>query len=458
MYANLFAPTLPDWQSFKRLNENKSLSESELVIKYKKLSLAQDRMIEESMYQINMHNEALINAQGGGSGAGAAGGSANTAKVLSIQQYAGAIQNNTGFYRYTGGFASSSDEASVVVNFDRNVEVDPDVEGIPAFIANNSQGGKGTNSQVIFSYDADGSDGAAELVFAYSQSSQAALSITVATSQVDTTDDNIQFTGGTNLYKQGNQVQYSAAGGTVMAGLVDGGVYYVLEGDTPAAQFKLGDDQSSAGNPFNENPALLNPVNITGTGNNSQTFKCLSPFISANTIGIFDAVNLFTGTGQRDGGAVFTNMNSGSYSGSVSASAFFTSSNRLYASSSAVWIVSASVDASRNLTSVSASYNTSEANALEYVQIADTLDLPDNFLGNQNSGSRVTITQQMFVSGGNDILTFNPNSIWTKEVPGHEAYPGVGGHIIDEADKEAANLTYGAPQITAPNTRSTLVV
>ena len=243
-----------------------------------------------------------------------------------------------------------------------------------------------------------------------------------------------------------------------MAGLVDGGVYYILEGDTPAAQFKLVADQSAAGNPFNENPALLNPVNITGTGNNSQTFKCLSPFISANTIGIFDAVNLFTGTGQRDGGAVFTNMNSGSYSGSVSASAFFTSSNRLYASSSAVWIVSASVDASRNLTSVSASYNTSEANALEYVQIADTLDLPDNFLGNQNSGSRVTITQQMFVSGGNDILTFNPNSIWTKEVPGHEVYPGVGGHIVDEADKEAANLTYGAPQITAPNTRSTLVV
>lgn len=457
MYPHLFAPTLPDWQSFKKLNENKNISEAELVQKYKKLSLAQDRMIEESMYQINMHNEALINAQGGGSGASASGGSANTAKILSIQQYAGTVQNNTGFYRYTAGFTGAT-EASVEVNFDRNVEVDPDVEGIPAFVANNDQAGRGTNSQVIFSYDSAGSVNKQVLAFAYSQSSQAALSITVATSQVDTTDNNIQFTGGTNLYKQGNQVQYSAEGGTVMAGLVDGGVYYILEGDTPAAQFKLVADQSAAGNPFNQNPALLNPVNITGTGNNSQTFKCLSPFVSANTIGIADAANLFTGTGQRDGGAVFTNMNSGSFSGSFSASAFFSSSNRLYASESAVWIVSASVDASRNLVFVSASTHPTETNPLRYVQIADTLDLPDNFLGNQNSGSRVTITQQMFVSGGNDQLTFNPNSIWTKEVPGHEAYPGVGGHIVDEADQEAANLTYGAPQITAPNTRAILVV
>ena len=172
MYPHLFAPTLPDWQSFKKLNENKNISEAELVQKYKKLSLAQDRMIEESMYQINMHNEALINAQGGGSGASASGGSANTAKILSIQQYAGTVQNNTGFYRYTAGFTGAT-EASVEVNFDRNVEVDPDVEGIPAFVANNDQAGRGTNSQVIFSYDSAGSVNKQVLAFAYSQSSQA---------------------------------------------------------------------------------------------------------------------------------------------------------------------------------------------------------------------------------------------------------------------------------------------
>ena len=457
MYANLFAPTLPDWQSFKKLNENKSLTESELVQKYKRLSLSQDRMIEESMYQINMHNEALINAQGGGGG-GTGGGSANTAKILSIQQYIGANATATGFYRYTGGFTGASNEASVEVNFDRNVDVDVTMGGIPVFIANSNQEGKGTNSQVIFSYDSAGSDNKQVLAFAYSQSAQAALSITVATSQVDTTDNNIQFTGGTNLYKQGNQVQYSAAGGTVITGLTDGGVYYVLEGDTPAAQFKLSADQSDAGNPFTTSPDLLTPVNITGTGNNSQTFKCLSPFISANTIGIEDAVNLFTGTGQRDGGAVFTNMNSGSFSGSFSASAFFSSSNRLYASESAVWIVSASVDASRNLTSVSASYNITETNPLVYVQVADTLDLPNNFLGNQNSGSRVTITQQMFASGTQDIITFNPNAIWDSETPGFSVYPGVGGHIVDDDDKEAADITYGAAQLPTPNTRNTLVV
>ena len=69
-----FTTDLPDWKTWRNLNENKELAEDKAIELYKKLLLAQTVMIEESLRQINTHNEALINAQGGSAGAGAGAG------------------------------------------------------------------------------------------------------------------------------------------------------------------------------------------------------------------------------------------------------------------------------------------------------------------------------------------------------------------------------------------------
>jgi len=463
-----FTTDLPDWKTWRNLNENKELAEDKAVELYKKLLLAQTVMIEESLHQINKHNEALMNAQGGSAGAGAgAGGGGTNAKILNVTNFVGVDgAGSTQYYRYMTGFTGIVDQAEVVVLFDRDVEVDPDAIGVPAFIANNDGNGGGVNSEVIFGYtDESSADNA--LIFAYSQSNIDSMSIVVPTSGIDTETNAIEFTGGTNLFKRGNLVQYSAEGGTVATGLTDGGVYYVLENtDSTADSFKLADDQTidGNGNPFSNPIDTIDVLNISGQGNNSQTFTLASPFIACLTAGDsdtddgFDALTMasqITASG-KDGGSTFTNLTAGTYSGSFSASAYFSSSNRLYPSSSAVWIVSGTVNPSLTLTALRALPGGNGFAGI-YVTEGDTLDLPDDFFGNKNSGSRITINSAAFFTGSNDTLTFAPNSLWTQEKPGYTAYPGVGGHIIDADDKEGVDLDYGAAQNSEPTTRTTIL-
>ena len=456
MHSNLFAPNLPDWQSFKRLNENKNLSEAEMVQKYKKLQLSQDRMIEESIHSINMHNEALINAQGGGgSGAGA---SRNTAQITGVVQYIGAVSAATGFYRYTEGFTGASDEASIVLTYNRPVRVSG---GIPVVVPNSNTNGGGS-TEIIFSYQGAFNTPSETLTFAYSQSAASASSIVVATSQVDTANNSIEFTGAINNFKRGNKVQYSAEGGTVLTGLTDGGVYYVLQGETIASQFSLGVIQPSneddfTGNPFYKDPSTLAKVNLTGTGNNAQTFKCLSPFIAATTVGDTNGTfNAFPMT-------VAANLNSGSFSGSFSSSLFVSASNRLYISASGLVIVSGTVNSSRVLTTVTASMTSTNGADLyrnRSLTVGDTIDLPNNFFGNQNSGSRITLTSAAFLTGslnggGQDTLLFRGNSLWTADNGGSK-YFGAGGNIVDDEDGEYADLQYDTTLIALPRERTTL--
>ena len=456
MHSNLFAPNLPDWQSFKRLNENKNLSEAEMVQKYRKLQLSQDRMIEESIHSINMHNEALINAQGGGgSGAGA---SRNTTQITGVVQYIGAVSAATGFYRYTEGFTGASDEASIVLTYNRPVRVSG---GIPVVVPNSNTNGGGS-TEIIFSYQGAFNTPSETLTFAYSQSAASASSIVVATSQVDTANNSIEFTGAINNFKRGNKVQYSAEGGTVLTGLTDGGVYYALQGNTITSQFSLGVIQPSneddfTGNPFYQDPSTLAKVNLTGTGNNAQTFKCLSPFIAATTVGDTNGTfNAFPMT-------VAANLNSGSFSGSFSSSLFVSASNRLYISASGLVIVSGTVNSSRVLTTVTASM-TSTSGADLYrnrsLTVGDTIDLPNNFFGNQNSGSRITLTSAAFLTGslnggGQDTLLFRGNSLWTADNGGSK-YFGAGGNIVDDEDGEYADLQYDTTLIALPRERTTL--
>lgn len=456
MHSNLFAPNLPDWQSFKRLNENKNLSEAEMIQKYRKLQLSQDRMIEESIHSINMHNEALINAQGGGgSGAGA---SRNTAQITGVVQYIGAVSAATGFYRYTEGFTGASDEASIVLTYNRPVRVSG---GIPVVVPNSNTNGGGS-TEIIFSYQGAFNTPSETLTFAYSQSAASASSIVVATSQVDTANNSIEFTGAINNFKRGNKVQYSAEGGTVLTGLTDGGVYYVLQGETIASQFSLGVIQPSneddfTGNPFYQDPSTLAKVNLTGTGNNAQTFKCLSPFIAATTVGDTNGTfNAFPMT-------VAANLNSGSFSGSFSSSLFVSASNRLYISASGLVIVSGTVNSSRVLTTVTASMTSTNGADLyknRSLTVGDTIDLPNNFFGNQNSGSRITLTSAAFLTGslnggGQDTLLFRGNSLWTADNGGSK-YFGAGGNIVDDEDGEYADLQYDTTLIALPRERTTL--
>ena len=139
-----FTTDLPDWKIWRNLNENKNLPESKAIELYKKLLLAQTVVIQESLHQISQHNEALINAQGGSAGSGAgSGGGSNTAQIVNVTNFIGVDgAGSTQFYRYMTGFTGLVDQAEVVVLFDREVEVDPDAIGVPAFIANND--GKGT--------------------------------------------------------------------------------------------------------------------------------------------------------------------------------------------------------------------------------------------------------------------------------------------------------------------------
>ena len=118
-----FTTDLPDWKTWRNLNENKELAEDKAIELYKILLLAQTVMIEESLRQINTHNEALINAQGGSAGAGAgAGGGGTNAKILNVTNFIGtAGAGSTQYYRYMTGFTGLVDQAEVVILFDREV-------------------------------------------------------------------------------------------------------------------------------------------------------------------------------------------------------------------------------------------------------------------------------------------------------------------------------------------------
>ena len=109
-----FTTDLPDWKTWRNLNENKELAEDKAIELYKKLLLAQTVMIEESLRQINTHNEALINAQGGSAGAGAgAGGGGTNAKILNVTNFIGVDgAGSTGVEAAESECASSLSEAT----------------------------------------------------------------------------------------------------------------------------------------------------------------------------------------------------------------------------------------------------------------------------------------------------------------------------------------------------------
>lgn len=82
----------------------------------------------------------------------------------------------------------------------------------------------------------------------------------VATGDVDTSDDEITVTAS---YPSGTPVRYSSGGGTALAGLVDGVVYYTIYVDATTIQLASSYTNALAGT----------EIDLTGTGNNDQTLQ-----------------------------------------------------------------------------------------------------------------------------------------------------------------------------------------
>lgn len=83
---------------------------------------------------------------------------------------------------------------------------------------------------------------------------------TVATTSVNTDRDTVTL--GTHSLEVGDEVKYADAGGTTLAGLTDATVYYVIPIDV--FTIKLATTRANA--------VAGTAINLTGTGNNSQTF------------------------------------------------------------------------------------------------------------------------------------------------------------------------------------------
>ena len=83
---------------------------------------------------------------------------------------------------------------------------------------------------------------------------------TVATTAVSTTDDSITLSG--HGYSTGDVIKYRAQSGTAIAGLTDEVEYFVIRVD--ANTFKLATTSANA--------TAGTQVDLTGTGNNAQTF------------------------------------------------------------------------------------------------------------------------------------------------------------------------------------------
>ena len=111
-----------------------------------------------------------------------------------------------------------------------------------------------------------------ELSLSLENKSPALLLETIPTSDVSTANDTITLTG--HGYENNFIVSYKANGGTVLAGLADSGVYYIIKVD--ANTFKL--SSSSGGS----------AITLTGTGNNAQT------------IALDEAIVVLTTTTQLD--------------------------------------------------------------------------------------------------------------------------------------------------------------
>ena len=111
-----------------------------------------------------------------------------------------------------------------------------------------------------------------ELSLSLENKSPALLLETIPTSDVSTANDTITLTG--HGYENNFIVSYKANGGTVLAGLADSGVYYIIKVD--ANTFKLSDSASGSAK------------SLTGTGNNAQT------------IALDEAIVVLTTTTQLD--------------------------------------------------------------------------------------------------------------------------------------------------------------
>ena len=84
---------------------------------------------------------------------------------------------------------------------------------------------------------------------------------TVATSAVDTSAETITITG--HLKATGTPVYYSNGGGTTLAGLTNNTAYYCIKIDDNTIKLATNLANATAGT----------AINLTGTGNNAQTFK-----------------------------------------------------------------------------------------------------------------------------------------------------------------------------------------
>jgi len=104
---------------------------------------------------------------------------------------------------------------------------------------------------------------------------EASLAATIATADVNTTTDVITETA--HNFVTGQPVTYDDGGGAAMTGLVDNAVYYVIK--LTANTFKVATTLANA--------LAGTAINITGTGNNAQSF---TPIITASFVALNGSV------------------------------------------------------------------------------------------------------------------------------------------------------------------------
>ena len=107
---------------------------------------------------------------------------------------------------------------------------------------------------------------------------------TIATGSVDTTDNEIDISSHT--FRSGDHVYYEANGGTVLGGLSDNTVYYAFCGDdrsmTDSIQLGTSYDNVVQRGIAKESESV---INLTGTGNSSQTVSILQTLDVKNAAG-----------------------------------------------------------------------------------------------------------------------------------------------------------------------------
>ena len=125
-------------------------------------------------------------------------------------------------------------------------------------------------------------------------------SATVTTTNVSTTDSTL--TVSSHGFSTGDQITYSAGGGTAITGLTDGTTYFVIKVD--ANTFKLATSSADA--------ASATSVTLTGTGNDSQTFSGPEPEkVSINSVSSANDFITMTGHGYVTGDVITYRANGG---------------------------------------------------------------------------------------------------------------------------------------------------